>query len=103
MTGADRGFLLLTGHLGDPDRKPLTVAQFRELTRKARHMEKPLLDRELSEADLINLGCSREAASRILCLLSQADQLDWYLELAQKLDAPAPQPVTGRNYTSTPR
>ena len=31
MTGAEYGFLLLTSQLGNPDRKPLTVAQFREL------------------------------------------------------------------------
>lgn len=86
MTGADRGFLLLTGRLGDPERKPLTVAQFRELTRQARHMERPLLDRELSESDLISLGCGREFARRILNLLSQEEQLDWYLERAQKQD-----------------
>ena len=86
MTGADRGFLLLTGHLGDPERRPLTQAQFRELTRQARHMETPLTDRELNEADLVSLGCGRELARRILDLLSQEDQLDWYLEQAQKKD-----------------
>ena len=31
MNGKERGFLLLTSHLGDPERKPLTVAQFRQL------------------------------------------------------------------------
>ena len=30
MTGAERGFLLLCCHLGDPQRRPLTVAQFRK-------------------------------------------------------------------------
>ena len=86
MTGADRGFLLLTGHLGDPDRKPLTVAQFRELTRLARRMELPLADRELQEDDLVSLGCGREFSRRVLHLLSQEDQLDWYLERGQKQD-----------------
>ena len=86
MTGADRGFLLLTGYLGDPERKPLTLAQFRELTRQARRMDMPLTDRELSEQDLLALGCGREMAARVLHLLSQEDQLDWYLEQGQKQD-----------------
>ena len=86
MTGADRGFLLLTGHLGDPERRPLTMAQFRELTRQARQMEPPLADRELSEEDLVVLGYSRTASRRILHLLSQEEQLDWYLERAQRQD-----------------
>ena len=86
MTGADRGFLLLTGHLGDPERNPLTVAQFRELTRLARRMELPLADRELREDDLISLGCGREFSRRVLRLLSQEDQLDWYLERGQRQD-----------------
>ena len=86
MTGADRGFLLLTGHLGDPERRPLTQAQFRELTRQARQMELPLADRDLSEKDLMALGCGREMAARVLYLLSQEDQLDWYLEQGQKQD-----------------
>lgn len=86
MTGADRGFLLLTGHLGDPERRPLTVAQFRELTRQARHMETPLADRDLTEDDLVAIGCGRTFARRVLTLLSQEEQLDWYLERGQKQD-----------------
>jgi len=86
LTGADRGFLLLTGHLGDPERRPLTVAQFRELTRLARQMDIPLADRELTEGDLVSIGCGREFARRVLRLLSQEEQLDWYLEQGQRQD-----------------
>ena len=38
LTGGERGFLLLTSCLGDPARKPLTAAQFRELTHRAKLM-----------------------------------------------------------------
>jgi len=61
LTGADRGFLLLTGHLGDPERRPLTVAQFRELTRQARRMERPLSDRELTEDDIKKISDTYKA------------------------------------------
>ena len=80
MTAREEGFLLLTCPLGDPDRKALTVAQFRELTKRAAAMEKPLEDRDLTEEDLVNLGCNRTFAKRVLHLFSQRDQLAWYLE-----------------------
>ncbi len=85
MTARDHGFLLLTSHLGDPDRKPLTLAQFRELTRRARLMEKPLYDRELAAEDLMAIGCDRSFAQRVLELLAQQEQLAWYLSRGQKL------------------
>lgn len=79
MTAGEQGFLLLTGFLGDPDRRPLTLAQFRQLTLRARTMEKPLQDRELTREDLRLLGCSDLFAQRVLELLSQQDLLDRYL------------------------
>ena len=79
MTGAERGFLLLTSHLGDPRRKPLTVAQLRTLAQRMRDMPSPAEDRDLEEQDLIAIGYCREDAHRILCLLSEEDLLDDYL------------------------
>ena len=64
MIPREKGFLLLSSHLGDPDRKPLTVAQFRELTRRAQQMEKPEKEREMTCEDLISIGCGREFAQR---------------------------------------
>lgn len=80
MTPGEQGFLLLTGFLGDPLRKPLTVAQFRTLTARVRDMQKPAEERELTEADLIAIGYSRDMAARILSLLSSKEQLDWYVQ-----------------------
>lgn len=85
MTARDYGFLLLTSHLGDPGRKPLTVAQFRELTRRARGMERPLYDRELTARDLTAIGCDLPSAQRVLDLLNQQEQLAWYLSRGQKV------------------
>lgn len=80
MTPREQGFLLLTSHLGDPERKVLTAAQFRNLTARMRNMSKPIEDRELEEADLIALGYGRETAARILSLLDSQEQLDWYVQ-----------------------
>lgn len=79
MNNKERGFLLLTGHLGSPDRKPLTVAQFRELANRVAQMDRPVHARELTEGDLLNLGHDRLMASRILTLLADDDGLDRYL------------------------
>ena len=84
MTGAERGFLLLCCHLGDPKRRPLTVAQFRKLARLVRSGEKSGDDRELELSDLTRLGCGKEEAQRILSLLREEERLDRYLAKGTK-------------------
>lgn len=86
MTPRDAGFLLLTSSLGDPTRKPLTVARFRELTQKARIMERPVQDRELTRQDLQAIGCSIEESNRIIRLLSEEDLLKYYVNQGEKAD-----------------
>lgn len=84
MTGAEKGFLLLCCHLGNPERKPLTPAQFRKLARRVRDSEKAPGDRELEHADLKRLGYSPEDAERILGLLGEEVLLERYLAKAAK-------------------
>ena len=84
MNRRERGFLLLTSHLGDPERKVLTVAQLRALALRMRDMEVPTEDRDLTQSDLLRLGCDRELSKRILSLLEQEDLLDGYLARAEK-------------------
>lgn len=86
MTAGEQGFLLLTSTLGDPERKPLTVAQFRELTKRMRQTTRPNQDRDLQESDLIKIGCDQPFARRVLHLLSQTGQLQWYLEKGRRRD-----------------
>lgn len=83
MTPQEQGFLLLTSQLGDPDRKPLTVAQLRSLETRVRAMEAPSEDRDVTVRDLLALGYSRESAQRILQLLSQRQELEYYLRKAR--------------------
>lgn len=84
MNPREQGFLLLTGYLGDPERKPLTVAQFRELTKRVHTMERPAQEREITEEDLVAIGCSRAFARRVLHLLSQTEQLQWYVSKGKR-------------------
>ncbi len=79
MTGAERGFLLLTSHLGNPERNPLTVAQFRQLTQRAQQNKDPQGDRELKQEDILALGYNKAYAERILTLLSETELLEHYL------------------------
>ena len=86
MTGAERGFLLLTSHLGNPERPVLTTAQFRMLTDRVVHGETPREERELAVSDLIQLGYGRDMAARIVRLLSEEDLLHHYLHRGHRLD-----------------
>ena len=82
MNPRERGFLLLTSHLGNPERKVLTMAQLRTLALRIRDMERPAEDRDLTESDFLQLGCDRELSQRIVGLLEQEDLLDGYLARA---------------------
>ncbi len=84
MTGAQRGFLLLSSHLGNPDRKPLTTAQLRTLADRMYFAPRTPEDRELEAGDLMALGYSREMAQRILCLLKEENVLEHYLARAAR-------------------
>lgn len=84
MTGAESGFLLLTSQLGDPGRKPLTVAQLRILAGRVRASEKNSADRDLKTQDLIALGYGREMADHILSLLNDTQLLQYYCRKGEK-------------------
>ena len=84
MTGAERGFLLLSGSLGDPQRNPLSVSQLRILGSRAQTMAAPGADRDLTIPDLMAIGYGEDMAARILALLEQEDVLDFYLRKGEK-------------------
>ena len=79
MNIREKGFLLLSSHLGNPDRKPLTAVQLRTLAKRVQQQEKKMEDRELEISDLLALGYSRSLAERIVQLLSQEEQLEHYI------------------------
>ena len=84
MTGAERGFLLLSSHLGDPERRPLTTPQLRILADRMRHAPRIPEERELLASDLTALGYRRDMALRILALLDEGELLDHYLTRAAR-------------------
>ena len=84
MNGREAGFLLLTSHLGNPERKVLTVAQLRKLAQRVSLSKRMPADREMIPEDLLQLGYSRQEAERILNLLSQTEQLSWYVQKGER-------------------
>ena len=97
MTGAERGFLLLTGTLGDPDRKPLSTAQMRILAARVAAAPRIHENRELLAEDIISLGYAEPMARRIISLLNQEDLLEYYLNKGQKFHC-LPLSRAGRDY-----
>ena len=86
MTGAERGFLLLTSQLGDPARKPLTAHQFRELTQRAKNMTSRELNRDVSVQDFISIGYKDSFARHVVELLQDEELLEYYLLQAKRVD-----------------
>ena len=86
MTAKERGFLLLTSSLGDPDRKPLTVVQFRTLAGRVRQMNHPEEIRELTITDIQHLGYDLPMAERIIGLLASEAALQRYISRGREAD-----------------
>lgn len=84
MNARERGFLLLTSQLGNPERRPLSPAQLRSLAQAVSHGPRFLDDRDLEPKDLQALGYSPEMALRITAMLQEEDLLDHYLLRAKK-------------------
>jgi len=84
LTARERGFLLLTSQLGDPQRRPLTVAQLRTLAQRVRSVEAPRDRRQMQPRDLMIMGYSEAEAERILQLLSDKELLEYYLHRGKK-------------------
>ena len=84
MRAAERGFLLLSSNLGNPDRRPLTTAQLRVLADRAWKMELPDSERDLEVRDFLALGYNRDMATRIVALLSEEELLERYLRTAKR-------------------
>ena len=85
MTPREKGFLLLTSHLGDPDRRVLTTAQLRILADRVQNAPAAGEDRDANEKDIMALGYNREMSRRIVSLLGEEELLEHYLSRGQKL------------------
>ena len=85
MNALERGFLLLSSQLGNPNRRPLSTAQLRNLAERIQSSEFPKEDRDLIPSDLVALGYGWDMAQRIVDLLGEEELLAHYLYRGQKL------------------
>ncbi len=86
MNAREKGFLLLTSHLGDPQRKALTVPQLRLLAKCVAASSLGERTGDVTVEAIMELGYNRPSAERILQLLSDEAQLAWYLQKAARQD-----------------
>lgn len=84
LSAAECGFLLLTSNLGNPERKPLTVAQFRTLMERSKEMKRIEVSRDVDVHDFVAIGYSPKAAKHIVELLHDEVLLQYYLDKARK-------------------
>ena len=84
LTGGEYGFLLLTSNLGNPDRKPLTCAQLRELTERSKNMKSREISRDVDVYDFVSIGYSPKKAQHFIDLLHDEELLGWYMIQARK-------------------
>lgn len=85
MNSREKGFLLLTSHLGSPHRRPLTPAQLRTLTLRVQAVDCPDPDRELGLEDLTGLGFRDEQAAHMMSLLEDDLWLEEYLQQGNRM------------------
>lgn len=86
MTAAERGVLLLCCELGQSDARPLSMVQFRTLSRRV-YMDtsRPQpLSRDLQAEDLKALAYDSEQAEHIVSLLDRESVLERYLEAMKR-------------------
>ena len=79
MIAAEAGFLLLGSQLGNPQRRPLTPAQWQTLAHRVEGRPSGP-DRELERHDLTALGYGAEEADHLLELLSEEALLEACLQ-----------------------
>lgn len=86
MNPREKGFLLLTSHLGDPQRRVLSPAQMRLLAQRAGTLDGSDAQRELTRSDLVALGYSREMSAGIVSMLEDEALLERYLRRGSMLE-----------------
>lgn len=74
----------MTSHLGDPERKVLTVPQLRKLAQRLQTVDRLSEDREMIPEDFLRLGCGQQEAQRMIGLLNDDEQLAWYMQKGKR-------------------
>ena len=84
MTTREQGFLLLTSSLGDPQRKSLSLHQFRTLILRSKKYPKLRNASTVTLEDMAAMGYDRKMAERVVYLFSQREQMMGYVKAGEK-------------------
>lgn len=74
----------MTSHLGDPERKVLTVPQLRKLAQRLQTVDRLSEDRKMIPEDFLRLGYGQQEARRMIGLLNDDEQLAWYMQKGKR-------------------
>ncbi len=97
MTAREQGFLLLTSSLGDPDRKPLSVSQFRTLILRSKKLPQLRNASTITMEDMTAMGYDAKMAQRVVRLFGERERLVEYIRYAKRHGC-YPIPMTNPDY-----
>lgn len=97
MTAREQGFLLLTSSLGDPDRKPLSVSQFRTLILRSKRLPELRNATTVTMEDMAAMGYDAKMAERVVRLFGERERLNEYIRYAKRHGC-YPIPMTNPDY-----
>lgn len=97
MTAREQGFLLLTSSLGDPDRKPLSVSQFRTLILRSKRLPELRNASTVTMEDMAAMGYNAAMAERVVRLFGERERLTEYIRYAKRHGC-YPIPMTHPDY-----
>ena len=100
MTAREQGFLLLTSSLGDTDRKPLSVSQFRTLILRSKKLPQLRNATTVTMEDMAAMGYDTKMAQRVVNLFGQRELLAEYIRYARRHGC-YPIPMTHPDYPAT--
>ena len=84
MTPREKGFILLSSHLGYGDRPVLTPAMMKKVQAQVARVRLENPDRQLSVSELLNIGLEPALAERVSTLMQDHVMLEQYLLKARQ-------------------
>lgn len=84
MTPQEQGFILLSSHLGYPDRPALTPTMMKTVQQQVMQLRQQYEDRAMRTEDLLRLGLKPALASRVMGLMQDEALLKTYLKAAKR-------------------
>ncbi len=96
MTPKEKGFVLLSSHLGYPDRPVLTPTMMLTVQQQVAQVRRENADRPMRTGDLLKMGLAPALADRVMGLMSDQAALEQYLQAAARVGCVPLTPACGQ-------